>query len=457
MKRYRWLVVLASAWAAALPARANPIVPVPLHQEPYALDSGLHSGRPEETSEVFREEVRVPGTVMIRLHFGDYDLGADSFVVLTSLADDDAQRFDAESLDNWYGASGYFKGDAVAVELFVAPGDVDVFVTLDQVTVTDPAEPPSGPIADPEGICGDFDNRSRSTDSRVGRIRVASAGSIATGWLVASDIVLTAGHAGDPDGALAGSIMEFNVPSSGSNGSVQPAALADQYPVNTSGLAFESDGTGEDYAVLRLNPNANGRWAHDVQDFFRITTTTPPESATMRVTGYGNDPYPPGTSGGGNSDAWTQQTAVGRFDERDGSTLEYEVDTMGGDSGAPVIRNATGFAVGIHTAGGCDDFISGYENHGTWFGYGPLYDAIDAFNPSNRFWVDRASQDRFQTGGVLTPFRSVGLAVLNVPSNAEINIIGGNYSAASGNTFIAGQDGKRMTLIGQLGTAVIGQ
>jgi len=399
----------------------------------------------------------------MRLHIKDYSLGAESYVTLTSLEDGKQQFLDTESIPKWYNLSAYFIGDVVLVELHVDPGEKDIFVVIDEVIVGSAGTDDGDLAPDAKTICGDADNRISSTDPRVGRL-VFTYGGICTGWLIPNGLVLSAGHCGDPDGDFTGVIMEFNVPQSTADGGRANANPEDRYAVNTAGMSFEADGTGEDWAVFRLDPNnVTSLRAHDVQGFFKITTTTPVEDTTMRVTGHGIDPFPPGPGPGTcgeddeyfcNSDSLTQQTAIGRFDELSGTTLEYEVDTMPAGSGSPVIWNGIGYAVGIHTDGGCGDIVVGDENHGTWFGYEALRDAILAANPSNAVWVDaEAPIFLFDFGSVFYPYKTVSKAVALAPSGSVINIYSGSYPAP----FVAGQNGKSMTLVSQLGGVVIGE
>ena len=130
----------------------------------------------------------------------------------------------------------------------------------------------------------------------------------------------------------------------------------------------------------------------------------------MRVTGYGID----------NDQLFlsrTQQTATGRFDQLShpdggGTALEYEVDTMDSSSGSPVIWNSIGYAIGIHTAPGCNDILLGNENHGTSFLHPPLFGAVGRYMPSGTYYVDATSPSAIQIGHVLWPFRSVSTALM---------------------------------------------
>lgn len=434
-----------------------------------SLSSGVWDGvDSEETVVPLAELVQAPQAPWIRAHFGACHLGEKSYVTITSLLDGDSQRLDARSLVDYQNATVYFNGDALDVQLHVAPGEVGIFAAINGVTYGDPSQafqiPEPSPLA---SLCG-ADNRIASTDARVGRL----FGGGCTGWLVSNERALTAGHCGNPDGNVTG-VMQFNVPASTSNGNpVQPPAN-DQYPVIANSVTFESDGIGEDWSIFRVGPNSNTNLRpHVAQGFFRMTTYVPPADATMRVTGYGLDNSPSGSGGNGaqccdedndnacefdcNAQSLTEQTSTGRFDELSGTTLEYEVDTTPANSGSPVYRTATGITVGIHTAGGCDSLFAGNENHGTWFGYSLLSNALQAQTGSSVIWVDTVNVSTLQFGHVLHPAKTVTLAVSIVPNGGRVRLLPGSYTKAAGNVFTAGADGKAMTFDCPLGLAVIG-
>jgi V8-like Glu-specific endopeptidase len=435
----------------------------PTTRLPYRVDSGIHDGTAEDFMTPFRDVVWVPDAPWLRLHVEAHSLGPKSYVTLTSLEDGGLQRLDAEGISRWDNYTAYFNGEAVMIELSVAPGEKGVSIVFDEALA---GVPPGAQTESPRqqkllDICGDEDNRIASNDTRVGRLRYPGGG-VCTGWLIPEGIVLTAGHCGDGD--LTGVMMEFNVPPSDSNGSPNDSSPEYQYPANTSHWVFQDNGPGEDFKVFTLYPNTETfQYAHDVQGFFWLTTNVPLPDNMMRVTGYGIDPYPPGDGCCTpaceqmcNADSLTQQTAIGRLDQLSGTTLEYEVDTMGGDSGGPVISENNGFTVGIHNAGGCQSAVDGYENHGTWFGYAELQDAIRSFLPPGIYWVEGVSTHFVQTGDLFLPFKTVSTAVDMVPNGAVVKIVGGNYTAAAGNTFVAGANGNAMTLMAVIGDAVIG-
>ena len=88
---------------------------------------------------------------------------------------------------------------------------------------------------------------------------------------------------------------------------------------------------------------------------------------SIRITGYGTD------TGTANQ---TQQTHVGPNAGSSGTTMRYRTDTQGGNSGSPVIDELTGYAVGVHTHGGCTS--SGGNNSGTSLFLTPFWAAVDS-------------------------------------------------------------------------------
>ena len=456
--------ILAFIAIVSLSTSAQGAASFPLIREPYRVDSGSHDGTDKTFTTPFREVVWVPDAPWLRLQIESHNLGPNSFITVTSLEDGGFQRLDAVEISRWENYTAYFNGEAVEIELHVAPGEKGISIVFDEVIA---GVPPGAETETPHeskllDICGDEDNRIPSTDSRVGRLRY-NTGGCCTGWLIPEGIVLTAGHCGDGD--ITGVVMEFNVPPSDSDGSPNNSNPEDQYPANTRRWIFQNNGAGEDFAVFTLHPNGTTHLsAHDVQGSFWLTTNVPSADHTMRVTGFGIDPYPPGGGCCGedcefmcNADSLTQQTAIGRYDQLSGTTHEYEVDTMPGNSGGPVIWTNNGFTVGIHNAGGCQSAVDGYENHGTWFGYGELQDAIRSFLPSGIYWVEGVSTHLLSTGDLFYPFKTVSSAVNTVPNGALVKIIGGSYPASAGNTFVAGANGNAMTLVAEIGDVVIGE
>jgi hypothetical protein len=141
----------------------------------------------------------------------------------------------------------------------------------------------------------------------------------------------------------------------------------------------------------------------------------------------------------------------------DGDTVEFDVDTMPGNSGGPIIwEESAGYTIGINTHGGCDSFGSGYNNNGTRLHRGGLEAALQNFLGPNTVYVDWAETGLPATGRVYEPLHTVSSAVAAVADGGIIALVAGEYPRAAGNTFVAGADGKAMTFVAPVGAAVIG-
>jgi hypothetical protein len=232
-------------------------------------------------------------------------------------------------------------------------------------------------------------------------------------------------------------VLQFNVPPSLADGTIVNPHPDHQYPVIPERVTFVFNQVGDDWAVFAVERNANtGRLpAHAQNAFYRMSRDRAP--ADVRITGYGTDNTPAGAGGGRNAQSQTLQTQAGPYlRESVGGdnqvSLEYTADTMGGNSGSPIIEldsagSDTSIALGIHTNGGCNppdagNFGTGFENNG-------LESAIHSFAGVNVIYVDRdhpvAPPDI--EGAVLRPFRSVGAAINSVPTGGVLSIVANTY------------------------------
>ena len=180
----------------------------------------------------------------------------------------------------------------------------------------------------------------------------------------------------------------------------------------------------------------------------------------MRITGFGVDNSPNGPtanccardSGGNcthpncNAQSRTLQTSTGGFVSETvagtTATHRYAVDTEPANSGSPIIWNANGFAIGIHTNGGCNSDGSG-SNSGTSFENNALESAIQNFPGLNTRYVDIAAYPNapVANGTIFQPFNNIISAATSVPTGGRISLVEGAYPAA-GNTGLLGADGK---------------
>jgi hypothetical protein len=462
---------LMTGLGLAAPAAAQRS-PVRFQHHKIAVDTGAHDGRAGGTYEAFRQVVRFAGAPWMRLQVADFELGQGSYLWLRPLADparaqgEVYQRLDGRSLVQWQNKTALFNGDAVEIQLHVAPGDKGVFARFDEAL-----EGVWDPPAQTRSLCG-ADNRVASTDNRVGRLYFGGC----TAWRITSGAFLSAGHCVDfdpddtptqcnpgvPDLVLdLNGFVEFNIPASTAGGATVAAAPNDQYAVDTTPAFWRFDGgctgLGKDWAVFGVFPNANtGLWPHEAYGFpFRTTRENPASGATIRITGCGSDT---GTQN------FTLQTDTGPYiDESQGNVAadlehEYQTDTTGGSSGSPVIWESNGLTIGIHTNAGCDNPVQSDGNHGTSF-------EVDALEEALKDWVD-TTDTKFvdvghplrvaESGTIYRPYSTVTLGVTNVLDNGTVSIVTGSYTAAAGNVFTAGTGNKAMMLVAPVGVVTIG-
>ena len=293
--------------------------------------------------------LREPNAPALRLFFTELELGEGDWLDLTSTYDGSTQRLRAEHTHSWQSSSAWFNGDGVLVELWAAPGSAPAWEGAGLLIGLENVATPG------DTICGPDDDRVASSDDRVARFLNSSGTSACTGWLGPAPCAFTAGHCVPTYGHLA----EWHVPPSTSTGALQHPPPEFQFPIDMSSIQGVNGGVGNDYALTRIFPNTLGEDPHVKFPHFTMGFFLPSGSDVIRITGYGSD------SG---VDDQVQQTHFGPFAGSSGAQLQYQADTTGGNSGSPVIHEATQQAVGIHTHGGCGS--GGGANSGTSITHG---------------------------------------------------------------------------------------
>ena len=452
-----FVVTIGILLAAIVPrgalAQDPPPPRLPSRTEPYGLTmraGALPESDARKEYVAFDEVIRSAGALWLRIHFAEFQLGAGSYVRLTGLKDGGQQRLYAADMANWSNFSAHFNGDAVRVELVVAPGDDDVSAQVDQLIVGERQ-------AEPDTICGAIDDRVPSTERRVARLPATGC----TAWPVANGTFLTAGHCVDldpdqggpmlPDGVVdlpAGAVVEFNVPASNADGSIVFADPNDQFPIDLTGIRWRfvgaGQGLGKDWAVFRVQRNVNtGAAPHVRQGFWRMTRENPTTiDNTIRIEGYGTDTTPATRN-------QTLQTHSGPYVSESSSGADiwhnYRADTMPANSGSPIIwLNNT---IGIHTTGGCQATGTG-SNSGTSFENDQLENAIHDFPGPNVVYVDMLGPGFPGNGRIFEPYRNLGEGIAAASPNATISIVSGFY-------VVPRIINKRVTLTAPVGTVYI--
>ena len=328
------LALVASAGAQTSPTNHIDMV--------YSHDTGLVQNLGQRADVTASFTVEVSGTHWLRLYFSKAILPRGTEVRISSWADGDVQILTGQNMAQWQNTSCYLNGDKLQVEIFA-----EVWADPARLVL---AEVDAGLAQPPGSICGSSDDRVASSDSRAARMLPIGC----TGWLFedCSGCFMTAGHCG---GGL--SVAQFNVPASSASGALVNPPASDQYAVDAASIQSNGGlGVGNDWAVFGCFDNAtSGLQASAVQGpGYTLAASMPVTGMATRITGYGTD---------GGSANQTQQTHVGPLVDNSGTQLGYVTDTTGGNSGSPVIHEASGNAIGIHTHGGCS--ASGGNNWGT--------------------------------------------------------------------------------------------
>lgn len=393
--------VLASAQSAS----------APFHKQAYSWSSGPIDGTGQRSdSAATHDVISVTGAPWLRLDLTGTKLRQRSYIEISSLQDGASQVLDAATLSQWNFESAYFNGDAVEIELFVDPNDRGVVVNVPVVTVGEHE-------SFDDAICG-ADDRVASMEPRVARIEPKGC----TVFIINNGQHLTAGHCLDRSGNRT---LSFNLPPSLPNGTRQFPGPKDQYSIDQSSYKFRRNGSGDDWGIFGVFDNAmTGVQPIDVQGFFDIKQDLSP--ANIRITGFGTD------KGVTNV---TNQTQVGPNAGSSRTTMRYRTDTTGGNSGSPVIDDATGEVVGIHTHGGCTR--SRGNNKGTSFFNRKLWAAITAVDPPSPLVCPEGTID-FST----TALRSYSKQ--NITNNTSVGD-NGNSLTMTGNTWVRSSERFNIT------------
>ncbi|MBK9098051.1 MAG: T9SS type A sorting domain-containing protein [bacterium] len=331
--------------------------PLQYYIQSYQFESQIYDGNGtvgSNPSEIIIGEIELHNIPWLQLHFSDVNLGNESYLIIRSLYDDKWQKLDAVSMKQWNNFSAFFNGNAVEIKLFLAQTDRQVYIKIDEIVVGEWFE------GDPtESQCGPTDDRTASNQPATARLLSVGC----TAWIIPNGKFATAGHCLDGSSST---VVEFNVPLSLPNGTLQHPGPEDQYSVNVSTKIFTNGGVGNDWGVFEVFPNSiTGLMPKQAQNaYWPLVQDLGPDS--IRITGYGVD------DGTANQ---TQQTHIGPNAGSSGTTMRYVTDTEGGNSGSPVIDGLTNVAVGVHTHGGCTS--SGGNNNGTSLFHTAFWAAVD--------------------------------------------------------------------------------
>jgi V8-like Glu-specific endopeptidase len=278
----------------------------------------------------------------MRLHFSQVNLQIGSSLRMTSVLDGEVQQLDAEGLRMWSNSSAYLNGDSVLLEVIAGPNTRGNRVTLDHLEIESGIEPvgASGQC----GICGGVDDRTPSDE--FWSARLMSVGCTVSVYNTCSCII-TAGH------CSSGTVIQFHVPASTSGCLVVNPPIADQFPI--TGVQFVNGGVGNDWGVMKVGTNNLGQRPVQRYGTYRkisngASSLQIPIGSGINIFGFGVDLTC--------TLSQTQQLSTGAITNVLASSLQYNADVRGGNSGSGMINQNTLFGVVTHCQVGC-------PNHGT--------------------------------------------------------------------------------------------
>lgn len=159
-----------------------------------------------------------------------------------------------------------------------------------------------------------------------------------TAWITKGGMLITAGHCNpEPN-----DIVEFNVPLSNPNGSINYSLPEDTYTVSEV-INSDDNPPDRDWAIFRVNDNPETGLQPIEAQIVYIELVQDLTGDIYRSMGYGSDAGIPGplhkTLRTDNGENLTQNTT--------GDLVEFKAQLISGDSGSPIIDESTGKSVGV--------------------------------------------------------------------------------------------------------------
>ena len=441
MKKFNIILYASMAWMLSFQLTAQRKVPYNFHYPLNVTDSV-----------VLRKVTTVsyPNTTALRLYFEDAYLGERSYLLLEGI-DGAQQRLDAMTLKNWNYSSAYFNGGQATVSVYQSPGDSITF-KIAALKVNERQEEAKDQQARKTAIQSTGNAKMAQLEevemppyaAAVGRITNGNDAR-ATVWIAANGAIVThLGFATGEDGEgvynyTGFDVVEFNVPQSNADGSVNHPAPEDQYPLNIEHITWNKiegtwgpkkrilikpyfgAGTGNErtwggYAVVEALPNGTGkRPGERIQEYFQVTRH--PSGPVME--GRRLDVFHHGFIKDNPMSQTLQMKKLEAYNPRDylmfvmdkDRFLVYDEPGRRGTPwhqqrlGAPVTYEGSNVAVGIHT----EALISG-PLFGTGFRDEKFRQDLGGFFSSQMVYVDQASYWDTGNGKIDRPYLTVSEA-----------------------------------------------
>jgi hypothetical protein len=445
---------------------------IPCNKQRYYINSTIFNGDKGQSKQVlpvFRDIIQIQNASWLKLVFDKCELGQGSYIEVTSLEDGSQQHLNTNSLKQWKNSTAFFNGNAVQVELFLSKNDQGVYFDLNDVIFGESEETSNilskttGDPCNQVGICDDIDDRVSSSDPAIGRLMAYSDEAnylcICTGWIASNGAHLTASHCIENKHSIS---LHFNVPASDDDGEPNFSHPNDQYAMNMESLINlpGSGWDGEDWAIFYCYSNSNtGLLPVEAQaSFYRPTNFF--ISSQVRITGFGIDECPVGSTGNRNVDNVTQQTDVYKYENAHWypTVTHFHSDARPGNSGSPQILAVYWFEDTDMSGGILTDIdpIGGCIKAGPNFRENTEFEnALNTFPGDNIKYADIGYrktwhyETRDEDGTVFNPYDTIIEAVNALSSGETLCIVSGAYNESV-------TINKAMNIIAPSGTATIG-
>lgn len=462
MEKLKILLLIGIIGFAAFPLLAQKKLPYSFQHQADLVQQG-------KLQEV--TQVNYPNTTSIRLYFEDTQLGNESYLLLEGI-DGAQQKLDAEGLKNWRNSSAYFNGGQVKVSLYQAPGDLVTF-RIKELKVNEEIkgrEAQARKITAPPTATaniGEFNQADLPHAAAVGRFTNGS-NSFGTGWIAPNGAIVTSESVMENVAWNGYDIIEFNVPPSNSDGSVNHPGPQHQYPVvaspfgdnnnfavfsfkkskgyeaeNEPGLEISAYRTT--WAIVEALPNGTGlRPGERQQQYFRIATN--PGSFTLDamdvevdIFHYGSYPedivHPEDyrTLRMTTTKLLVPKNNIHRVRYLSDGNIESEHmliyhkkgdDPFSSAMGAPITYHQSNVAIGVHHT-----FYVHAPAGAVGFKNNLFRDKLNNYFTSNVVYVDAEGlYGNNSTGEIHKPYVQLSDGINNAPEDATIYIAKGSYN-----------------------------
>lgn len=461
-KRIR-ILLIGIALVTSFSLRAQKMMP---HSFQYRADST------QQGSIKVVSNVSYPNAASIRLYFEDVSLGDKSYLLLEG-ADGAQQRLDARALENWHNTSAYFNGGQVKISVHQANGESPVAFKLKEVKVSEEIA-----AANIQQMHGASLNTQASTSDAaqmqsdipygkaIGRLtngnRVGGAG-----WIAPNGAIVTSRRGYQLIEESGFDIIEFNVPLSDKDQSVNHPAPEDQYPLKMDGAVYTSrhvqikrDIGGPyhlesalGFAVIEALPNSTGLTPGERQNEYFLIALNPDEGSIES-----EDIYVDIFSYTGLFDIYLEsdysynfalqkrsprllsvEDRVDKYTPNTEEILLYELfgqnvheDAWSYHSGGPVTYKDSNVAIGVHEETSFhtgEAYNSPGPSVGNGFRHGHFRNSLNDFFTSNGVYVDvMGFNGSDATGEIHKPYTQLADGVSTASDDAIIYIAKGNYN-----------------------------